>query len=182
MNSFQLQEDANVPALSACSTAGRLPLATVLLGAALALLWPTQATAANPFEQLKGNWEGGGTVKTSKGNLKQVTCKVTYQVSGSTLNQDMSCTGDDYEIEAKLKLTDKAGKVKGNWSEAIYDASGAVTGTARDDAIRAVIRGDKFSGRMSLKLTDAGHAINILQLDEDTGVYRLVTSLTLQRQ
>ena len=77
---------------------------------------------------------------------------------------------------------DKAGKVKGNWSEAIYDASGAVTGTARDDVIRAVIRGDKFSGRMSLKLTDAGHSINILQLDEDTGIYRLVTSLNLQRQ
>ena len=28
---------------------------------------------------------------------------------------------------------------------------------------------------MSLKVTDAGHTINMLQLNEDTGTYRLVT-------
>ena len=160
-----------------------LAFAALGFAAALTLLGVISAKAAtNPFDLLKGNWQGGGTVKPSKGGPKEVTCKVTYKVSGSTLNQTMSCTGDDYEIEAKLKLTDKAGKVKGNFIEAIYDASGAVTGTAREDAVRAVIRGDKFSGRMSLKLTEDGHTINILQLDEQTGVYRLVTSLRLNRQ
>jgi hypothetical protein len=44
-----------------------------------------------------------------------------------------------------------------------------------------VIRGDKFSGRMSLKVTDAGHTINMLQLNEDTGTYRLATNLTMHR-
>ncbi|HXG78910.1 MAG TPA: hypothetical protein VNJ31_06210, partial [Methyloceanibacter sp.] len=95
--------------------------------------------------------------------------------------QKMRCTGDDYEIEATLKLTDKDGKVKGSWNEIIYDASGAVSGKAKDDAIRAIIRGDKFSGRLSLKLTDAGHTINILQLNEKTGTYRLATSLAFHR-
>jgi hypothetical protein len=110
-----------------------------------------------------------------------VSCKVNYKVAGSDLTQSLSCTGDDYEIEATLKLTDTDGKVKGSWNEVIYDASGEVVGKAHDDVIRTVIRGDKFSGRMSLKVTDASHTINMLQLNEDTGTYRLVTSLNLRR-
>jgi hypothetical protein len=161
-----------------------LALATLLIAAALAS--PALAVSAradsNPFEQLKGDWTGGGTVLPGKGGPKKVSCKVTYKVAGSTLSQNMSCTGDDYEIEAKLKLTDKAGKVKGSWTEAIYDASGAVTGTAKKNLIHAIIRGDKFSGRMSINVSDAGHSINIVQLNENTGTYRLVTSLRLRRQ
>jgi hypothetical protein len=140
------------------------------------------ATAANPFEELKGDWKGGGTVVTKNDPAKKVTCDVNYKVAGSNLTQKMHCTGDDYEVEATLKLTDKNGKVKGSWNEVIYDASGGVTGNAKDDIIRAVIRGDKFSGRMSLKVSAAGHSINIVQRDEKSGVYRLVTSLFLRRE
>ena len=110
-----------------------------------------------------------------------MSCKVNYKVTGSNLTQSLTCTGDYYEIEATLKLSDNGGKVKGKWNEVIYDASGEVVGKAHDDAIRAVIRGDKFSGRMSLKITDAGHTINMLQLNEDTATYRLATSLTMHR-
>ena len=157
--------------------------ATIVLVAlltSLAMAVPA-ATAANPFEELKGDWKGGGTVVTKNDPAKKVTCNVNYKVAGSNLTQKMHCTGDDYEIEATLKLTDKNGKVKGSWNEVIYDASGGVTGNAKDDIIRAVIRGDKFSGRMSLRVTDAGHSINIVQRDDKTGTYKLVTSLFLRR-
>jgi hypothetical protein len=169
--------------LNSGSTIPAMKLATFALAAALTWLWPNlpAQAAGNPFEKLSGDWTGEGTVKTKDGPIKKVTCKVNYKVTDNKLDQSLSCTGDDYEIEAKLKLTDKDGKVKGNWTEAIYDASGEVAGKAHEDVIRAVIRGDKFSGRMSLKLTDQGHSINMLQLNEDTGTYRLVTSLRLQR-
>ncbi|HXV74244.1 MAG TPA: hypothetical protein VD713_05885, partial [Sphingomonadales bacterium] len=93
-------------AFSASSTACRRPRAAALLGAALALLWAAQAAKAadNPFEQLKGDWEGGGTVWLTNGKVKEVDCKATYKVSGSNLTQNLECTGDDYEIEATLKL------------------------------------------------------------------------------
>jgi hypothetical protein len=153
----------------------------LLILAALSLIWAhAPAKAANPFEKLSGDWTGEGTVKL-KDKVKTVTCKVNYKVAGSDLTQSLTCTGDDYEIEATLQLSDKDGRVKGKWSEVIYDASGEVVGKAHDDAIRAVIRGDKFSGRMSLKVTDAGHTINMLQFNEDTGTYRLATSLTMHR-
>jgi hypothetical protein len=158
-------------------------LAAVLLLTGLTSLGlAASAQADTAFEQLKGDWTGGGTVVPGKGGPKKVDCNVTYKLAGSTLSQNMSCTGDDYEIEAKLKLTDKAGKVKGTWTEAIYDASGAVTGTAKPNLIHAIIRGDKFSGRMSINVPDdASHSINIVQLNENTGTYRLVTSLRLRR-
>lgn len=141
---------------------------------------PVQA-AGSPFEKLTGDWTGEGTVKTKSDPQKKVSCKVNYKVAGRDLTQSLSCTGDDYEIEATLKLTNTDGKVKGSWNEVIYDASGEVSGKAHEDVIRAVIRGDKFSGRMSLKITETGHTINMLQLNEDTGTYRLVTSLSLKR-
>ncbi|MGD9501725.1 MAG: hypothetical protein AB7V40_04480 [Methyloceanibacter sp.] len=164
-------------------TIRNLKRATLVLAAASVWLWASQPAdaAGNPFEQLSGDWTGEGTVKLKDGRVKTVSCKVNYKVAGSNLTQSLACTGDDYEIEATLKLADKDGRVKGQWTEVIYDASGEVVGKAHDDAIRAVIRGDKFSGRMSLKVTDAGHTINMLQLNEDTGTYRLATSLTMHR-
>jgi len=161
-----------------------MKLATFVLAAVLAWFGAAGAAKAesNPFEKLSGDWTGEGTVRTRDGPFKEVSCKVAYKTAGSNLDQTLSCTGDDYEIEAKLKLTDKDGRVKGTWTEAIYDAAGGVTGKAHEDVIRAVIRGDKFSGRMSLKVTDAGHSINILQRNEESGIYRLVTSLFLRRE
>jgi hypothetical protein len=100
-------------------------------------------------------------------------------VTGSTLSQNLRCAGADYRIDATLKLSDKGGKIKGFWNEKTYDANGGVTGTAKDNTIHARISGDKFSGRMSINVSDAGHEINIVQLNEDTGTYRPAASVSL---
>jgi hypothetical protein len=158
-----------------------LPALALLMALASTGLAVSAKAAGNPFDALKGDWKGGGTVWLTNGKVKEVDCKASYKVSGSNLTQNLECTGDDYEIEATLKLADKDGKVKGRWNEVIYDASGAVTGNAKPDIIRAIIRGDKFSGRLSLKVTNGGHSINILQLNEKTGTYSLATSLKFSR-
>jgi hypothetical protein len=160
---------------------GTLVAALVAAGAIFLGVMVSAKAANNPFDLLKGDWNGGGTVWLADGKTKKVDCKVAYKVTGSNLAQNLSCTGDDYEIEARLKLADKNGKVKGSWNEAIYDASGAITGSAKENLIHAVIRGDKFSGRLSIKVTDAGHSINIVQLNEKTGIYRLASSLQFHR-
>ena len=102
-------------------------------------------------------------------------------MTGSTLSQNLRCAGTDYQIDATTKLTDKGGKIKGSWNEATYDANGGVTGTAKEKTIHAKISGDKFSGRMSINVSDAGHEINIVQLNEDTGTYRPAASVSLHR-
>jgi hypothetical protein len=152
---------------------------------ALALAVPAVAAdpkaAGSPFDQLSGDWKGGGTVTPTKGDPMKVACKATYKVTGSTLSQNLRCAGVDYRIDATTKLTDKGGKIKGSWNEKTYDANGGVNGTAKDKTIHARISGDKFSGRMSINLSDAGHEINIMQLNEDTGTYRPAASVSLHR-
>lgn len=160
-----------------------MPLAVLMLAGVLGA--PVQAAdskaAGSPFDALAGEWTGGGTVTPNKGDPLKVACKATYKVSGNTLNQHLRCAGEDYSIDATTKLTDKGGKIKGSWNEKTYDANGGVTGTAKDKTIHARISGDKFSGRMSINVSDTGHEINIMQLNEDTKVYRSASSLSLHR-
>jgi len=139
------------------------------------------ASPSDPFDQLKGDWKGGGTVWPADGQPKKVDCSVKYAVAGDKITQTLRCTGDDYEVDTTLKLTDKGDKIKGSWNESVYDASGTVTGTTKDDTIHALIAGDKFSGRMSVKVSDARHTINIVQFNAKSGIYRLATILTLER-
>jgi hypothetical protein len=159
------------------------PLAGLILAAALASPGGAASprTAGNPFDQLSGDWKGGGMVVPAKGPPKKVSCSETYKVAGSNIVQTLQCTGNDYEVSTTLKLTYKGGKIKGSWSESTYDANGSVSGTAKDNTIHARITGDKFSGRMSIKVSDAGHSINIVQLNAKSGTYRLATSLNLRR-
>jgi hypothetical protein len=156
-----------------------MPLAALVLTAALAA--PGEA-AGNPFDQLSGDWKGGGTVRPADGHPKKVSCKVTYKVAGSNMSQNLRCSGTDYRINASLKLTYKGGKIKGSWSESTYDTNGRVTGTAKDNIIHARITGDKFSGRMSINVSDASHEINIVQFNESSGIYRLIGSLSSLRR
>jgi hypothetical protein len=141
----------------------------------------TPAPAGDPFEQLKGDWTGGGRVILGDGTTKQVTCSAKYKVTGSNVTQTLHCTGNDYEVNATLKIADKDGKIKGSWNESVYAASGSVTGTAKGNLVHALIAGDRFSGRMSIELTDKGHTINVLQRDAKSATYHLATSLSFHR-
>ena len=103
------------------STHKAMPLAALILSAliiAAALAAPGEAAApkaADPFEKLKGDWKGGGTVVPSDGEPKKVSCKVTYKVAGRTTTQRLRCAGNDYSINATTKMTDKGGKIRGFW-------------------------------------------------------------------
>jgi hypothetical protein len=160
-----------------------LPVALLILVPAIAPLAQAAEPKAtgNPFEQLSGVWKGGGTVTPVNGDAKKVACKVAYKVAGSTLSQNLRCAGTDYRIDATTKLTDKGGKIKGSWNESTYDANGGVIGTANDKTIHAKITGDKFSGRMSINVSDADHEINIMQFNETSGTYRPVASVSMHR-
>jgi hypothetical protein len=120
-------------------------------------------------------------VSPAKGGTKKVTCKVTYAVAGATTTQTMVCDGDDYQLEAKTKFKYSGGKISGSWNEAIYDATGNISGTAAGDTVHARISGDKFSGRMSIVVSDARHTINIVQLDPKSNVYREAAAVALHR-
>ena len=147
----------------------------------LAMSAPASAQSSDPFAALKGEWKGGGTVTPMGGDPVKVACKVTYDQSGGSLAQNLRCAGEDTTIKTETKMTDKDGKISGSWYEKTYDRTGGLSGTATDKTIHARISGDKFSGRMSINLTDKGHTINIMQLDKGSGTYRPVASLALSQ-
>jgi hypothetical protein len=161
--------------------------AVILLGLVFAASFASLGQAASPspsgdpFDKLKGNWKGGGSVILNDGTVKKVSCSVQYKMAGGNVTQTLNCKGNDYEVNTTLKVTDKDGKIKGSWNESVYAASGSVSGTAKGNLVHAVIAGDKFSGRMSIKLTDKGHTINVLQRDAKSGTYHLATSLSFRR-
>ncbi len=135
----------------------------------------------NPFDLLNGYWSGGGTVVPGKGAPEKVSCKVTYNVAGSAITQNMRCAGTDYKFSTASKLTYSGGKISGSWSETNYDASGSVSGTAVGNTVHAVISGSKFTGRMSINVSGSSHSINIVQLDPKTGSYRPAANVSLHR-
>jgi hypothetical protein len=141
----------------------------------------TKKGSGNPFTLLNGYWSGGGTVIPPKGQAEKVSCRVTYSVAGSAVTQNMRCAGTDYKFNTSSKLTYSGGKISGSWSETTYDASGSVSGTASGSTVHARISGDKFSGRMSIKVSGSRHTINIVQLDGKSGSYRQAASVSLHR-
>jgi hypothetical protein len=161
-----------------------LPLAALCLAAALASQAGNaaqEAAGTNPFEALKGDWKGGGTVLPSSGTPVKVACNVTYDVQGANATQKMRCAGNDYQIKATSKFKYKAGKITGSWTEAIYDANGGINGTASGNLVHARIVGDRFSGRMSINVDGDAHQVNIVQMDKNSSDYRSVANLALHR-
>lgn len=142
---------------------------------------PAEAASSNPYGKLSGYWSGGGTVTPLKGNAEKVSCRATYKTEGAAVTQNIRCAGVDHKFSASFNLTYKGGRISGSWSEALYAASGGVTGTASGNSIRARLGGDKFSGRMSINLSGSRHTISIVQFDRGSGAYRPVASLSLHR-
>jgi hypothetical protein len=169
------------PRLLSILTVRLLPALLLVVAAFASVEAGAAADKGNPFDQLKGDWTGGGVVTPAKGGTKKVTCKVSYAVAGSAITQNMVCNGDDYQFDAKTKFKNNGGKLSGSWNEVIYDASGNISGTAGGDTVHARISGDKFSGRMSIIVSADRHTINMVQLDPKTNVYRESAAFVLHR-
>jgi hypothetical protein len=164
-----------------------MPIVTLLLVALVSL--PAESAmkkappkgTGNPFDLLNGYWSGGRTVAPGKGNPEKVSCRVTYNVAGSAVTQNMRCASTDYKFNTASKLTYDGGKINGSWSETTYDAAGSVNGTAAGNTVQAIISGDKFSGRMSINVSGLSHTMNIVQFDPKSGSYRQAASVSLHR-
>jgi hypothetical protein len=175
------------PRLLTVLTAKFAPILSLLLVAVVAGQAASAATQApprgtgNPFDQLKGDWTGDGIVTPTRGDPEKVDCKVTYTAAGNTVTQALLCTGVDNRFDAKTKFKYNGGKISGSWLETTFDASGSISGSAIGHLVHARISGDKFSGRMSINVSDSGHTINIVQLNNKTGAYQLAASFSLQR-
>lgn len=157
-----------------------LPAALLAVVALIPL--PADARSENPFEDLKGSWRGGGTLSPLGGDQERVSCRATYNVSGSSTAQVLTCAGTDYKVTTSANLNvSGGGNISGSWSESLTGASGSVSGIAKSGSIHARLNGDKFSGRMSISVSGNSHSINISQFDAGSGRYRPVANVSFRR-
>jgi hypothetical protein len=157
--------------------AGKILPAAMLLLVALASSPAQSASMGN----LNGYWSGGGRITPLKGGAKNVSCRATYKVAGGSLTQNLRCSGGDYKFSSSFNVTMRGSRISGSWTESTYSASGRMSGSASPSSIRATISGDKFSGRMSIKISGSRQSIYIVELDKGSGRYVPVASISLHK-
>jgi hypothetical protein len=140
------------------------PVVTLLL---VALVWlpaesatkkaPLKGTG-NPLDLLNGYWLGGGTVAPGKGNPEDVSAG--SPATWPAVQSRRTCAARAHGLQVQHRLQ---AHVQG---ETTCDAAGSGSGTAAGDMVHAIISSDKFSGRMSINVSDSSHTINIVQFDQ----------------
>ena len=132
--------------------------------AALAGLLPlcmAQAHADNPFDKMRGNWTGGGTVTLSSGVQERVRCGASYQPSGPSLRMALRCASDSYKVDLTTEMTSSGGQLSGKWSESQHQLQGDVTGSVTPGNIRASAKSPTFEASVNVKTTGSNQAISI---------------------
>lgn len=139
-------------------------LAAVMLASAPSV----SADAPGPFETFAGRWVGEGRLgfrasDNSQINTEQVKCRVTYQPSnnGHALHQSIRCAAQGGNIDVQTDVKHANGTLTGTWKELTRDWSGAVTGTAKDKALRVRISSENLSANMNIQLREAKQVIEI---------------------
>ena len=118
----------------------------------------------NPFDLLNGYWSGGGTVAPGKGAAEKVSCKVTYNVAGSAVSQNMRCAGTHYKFNTSSKLTYVAARSPAPGANHLR-CVGKCERDSGGNAVHSIINCAKSSGRMSINVSGSSRSISIVQLD-----------------
>jgi len=147
---------------------------------ALSSLVLAAPATANPLTRYVGTWSGSGSIKLDSGKSERIDCKAYYtSPDGSQLNVAIRCANPSNKIEMRAGLIYSGGSVTGTWEERTFNATGAVTGTASDAAIKLSIDG-AINGSMSVSLTGNGQSVSISTEGSGSGLSAVKISLKRQ--
>lgn len=122
-----------------------------LLAGALALGSAAAAQAASPFNELGGSWSGSGRIRLANGDNERLRCRAYYtpRSGGSRMGMAIRCSSPSYNFELRSTLTNRGGRVSGEWEETNFNASGSVRGRARRGQISLTVDGS-VNGRLTV--------------------------------
>lgn len=157
-------------------------IALVVSGLFAAALPSLSVAQARPFSMLEGDWRGSGVVSPRGQSRERVVCRLSYNLSGDSLNQTLDCAGADYRITATGKFTINGDRVSGTWRETQFGFGGGAVGSIRGDRIFVRISGDRFQGRMSIQVPNRSrHTVDITHFDPGSGQYTEMASINFRR-
>ena len=110
----------------------------------------------------------------------QLRCRANYTPGqgGEQLRLNIRCASDNYNFNLSSDVTNRNGRISGQWTETSRNASGTVTGRASGERVQAHARGDAFSAELSL--TTRGNRQSVAIRPQGTEVQQV--SLALNRR
>jgi hypothetical protein len=124
---------------------------------------PVKAEAAHPFAAMAGAWTGGGVISLTNDITERLRCRADHKFnqSASSLALSIRCASDNYKFELTSNVVERRGQISGQWKEASYGVSGAITGRVAGNRITATAQGDKFTSALSVTTTGNRQTVSL---------------------
>jgi hypothetical protein len=110
------------------------------------------AKKSHPFAALAGTWTGGGTISLTNDINERLRCRAQHRFSAANngLSLSIRCASDNYKFELSSDVTERGGRISGQWREASYNVSGSLNGRLAGNRITATASGDTFTTALSV--------------------------------
>jgi hypothetical protein len=148
----------------------------MLMGSAMGS--PAAFADASPlFKQLAGSWQGTGDLVLDDGTREQLSCRGYYVLKseGEGLSIASLCSSPTRKFELRSLVKESAGGISGKWEERTFNATGNVSGSAKDKTISLSFSGP-IEGTISIALKDKSHTVNVSAAG--AGIKGVLISLT----
>jgi hypothetical protein len=124
---------------------------------------PAAPVKVHPFAAIAGTWTGGGNIDLTNDIHEKLRCRAnyTYSEGSSGLALSIRCASDNYKFELTSNVVERNGQISGQWKEAAYGVSGAITGRVNGGRISAVAKGDSFTAALSVNTTGNRQSVTI---------------------
>lgn len=153
---------------------------TTLVFCLLLLSGAAQASAADVFANLAGQWSGVGTVNFSDNSQERLRCRAAYDVlrSGDQLQLSIRCASPSYNFDLLGSARDNGGRITGSWSEASMNVAGQLAGAARGNRIEVTATSAGFTATLGLVTRDRQQSVSIRSQDPASKLRGATITLT----
>lgn len=122
--------------------------------------------AVGPFANLDGWWGGAGRLRFKDGKTEDVKCRATYFIEGQgeQLKQTIRCASGSGKIEVQSTVRHSGGKLKGEWTEVMYNVTGVLDGEVTPRGYRVSVSGTEgttLSANMDIIVKDKRQMVEI---------------------
>ena len=141
-------------------------------------LQPASAAPQQLFDSISGYWTGPGRIEFDEGASEALRCKAYYTTKDQSdrLGIVLRCASPSHKIELRAQLETHGSDLTGTWEERTFNASGTVTGQAKDQEISLSIDGGGFTATMQV-VQDSGHQ-NVSITTQGVGFKKVSVALT----
>jgi hypothetical protein len=121
----------------------------------------TSHAQSSAFAGLAGNWSGGGTVSLDDGSSERIRCRASYQVTGPTMDMNLTCASDAYKFNLRASVSAAGGDVTGTWSETSRNVGGSIQGRGANGSFQVVAQAAGFNANIGLRTTGNKQTISM---------------------